>query len=609
MKHNRERPSLTKKWFPAGLTGTSTALLIISDYLIGLPSQLHEAIVFSGMLTILTTLFTITRDNFIKGFIEEWEPWTYDLGRNAAQNLQRTINRLPGLIKLKWIFSGFEDQYRLALLDNLCDLETEGYRIGLTLSLEEVFVPLRVVANIPENIVGGMVPNVLHQESQKIWDFLSKSSDPEFSNYRRIAVIAPPGFGKTTLLKHITVTYARKYHKEKQAPELLPVLLYLRTHYKQISADQPPELSDLIQAHVQSMPAQLQLVLTPEWIEDQLKQGKFLVMFDGLDEVADLEQRQKVSCWVDKQLERYRKSLFVLTSRPDGYSSSPLQKVGTVLMVLPFSPEQTKKFVRQWYLQTEIRSRARNTPKVRSEAQVRAEELIARVSESRVIREMSQNPLLATMIATIHYYGKSLPEKRVVLYQEICNLLLGPRQRAKNIEMLLSAEENKSILQVLAFKLMQRKQKDFSLGLAVEIIQATLEYLAQRPLDPKIYLKQLKEISGLLVERETDVYEFAHLSFQEYLAAAHIKEIRKSTVLVKNVDDPWWHETIRLYAAQSDVTRLIIAVLQKPTVETLLLANELCIEEGVRVKPDVRKQLEELLKSGLESPDLKIARN
>ncbi len=39
------------------------------------------------------------------------------------------------------------------------------------------------------------------------------------------------------------------------------------------------------------------------------------------------------------------------------------------------------------------------------------------------------------------------------------------------------------------------------------------------------------QVSELLVEKEGEIYEFAHLSFQEFLAAAEIVRIRQELML------------------------------------------------------------------------------
>ena len=114
------------------------------------------------------------------------------------------------------------------------------------------------------------------------------------------------------------------------------------------------------------------------------------------------------------------------------------------------------------------------------------------------------------------------------------------------------------------------------------------------------FVNQVRDVCGLLVEKDIDVYEFAHLSFQEYLAAVQIKESNQEKLLIENINHSWWHETIRLYAAQSNATNIIRAALENPTVEAMALAYD-CLEEGLSVDSEVRQQLEAKQEADLES--------
>ena len=80
--------------------------------------------------------------------------------------------------------------------------------------------------------------------------------------------------------------------------------------------------------------------------------------------------------------------------------------------------------------------------------------------------------------------------------------------------------------------------------------------------------------SGLLIEREHQRYSFAHLTFQEYLAATHILEQKLEQELVSHTAEIWWHETIRLYVAQTDATAIVNACITSaaPSIEALTLA-------------------------------------
>ena len=156
---------------------------------------------------------------------------------------------------------------------------------------------------------------------------------------------------------------------------------------------------------------------------------------------------------------------------------------------------------------------------------------------------------------------------------------------------------------------MQRNTRTFAPTEVNNLIASELQTIVNTTLTPGEFLEQIKDVSGLLVEKEQGQCEFAHLSFQEYLAAAQVKDLQQQQqeeILIDNFDNSWWAETIRLYAAQSDATNLIKAALQNQTVGSLSLAYD-CLKESKKVEPQTQRQLENILEAGLTSKDPKIA--
>ncbi len=474
-----------------------------------------------------------------------------------------------------------------------------------TLDLEKVFISLRVGAESPINVSPQLIRKDEAGKDFSIWDFLGKLPT-RAQHHQHIVVLGGPGSGKTTLLEHLALTYALRAEKRQHAtaPRLIPILIYLRDVRNIITGTSPPNIVELIeqQEFVRNLNP------PPYWFENKIAQKKCLIMLDGLDEVADEAQRKLVSAWVNRQLETYQTS-FILTSRPVGYTSAPVENVGVSLEVQPFNSGEVEQFINNWYLQNEIMSQVRREdPGVREEARKKADDLVARIKGSPPIAAMAVNPLLLTMIATIHAIRAVLPGKRVELYAEICDVLLGRRQEAKGIHDPLTSIQKRAVLQVLAFALMRKQTREFTLELACELIEGILSAVTNEgETDPKGFIEQVQNVSGLIVEKTISTYEFAHQSFQEYLAAVQIKTTNQDALLVENIHDSWWSETIRLYAAQGDATALIRTALEKPSVVALTIASD-CLEEAAIIDPEVRRQLERTLHEGIESEDSLIAR-
>jgi len=185
-------------------------------------------------------------------------------------------------------------------------------------------------------------------------------------------------------------------------------------------------------------------------------------MLDGLDEVANPEVRQLVVNWVERQIAAYHKNRFLVTSRPFGYRSNPLVSV-TVLEVRPFTAEQVEDFIHQWYLANEIMSKQKDDSGVRMRARAEANTFLRQLRNTPSLFDLTVNPLLLTMIATVHRYGGELPGNRVALYAEICEVFLGKRQQARGQVLELNPSQLQVVLKPLAYHMMIKGIREIAL--------------------------------------------------------------------------------------------------------------------------------------------------
>jgi len=409
---------------------------------------------------------------------------------------------------------------------------------------------------------------------------------------RNFAVVGPPGSGKTTLLKHLTLSFAAGETPVRRTP----VLLLLRDHAAAIGANAGTKLADLIEASLKDEPPPAQ------WFVDRLRKSKCLIMLDGLDEVADPGLRRKVVDWVERQVEVFGLNQFLVSSRPNGYRDNPVSGF-TVLRVLPFDRKQIERFVRNWYLANEAVAHGKDDPGVRMEAGTGAEDLLNRLHSTPTLQELAVNPLLLTLIATVHRYRSQLPGRRVELLSEICDVFLGKRQQAKGLELDLTPQQKVRVLRVLAFEMMIREVREMKAEEAAAAIAPTLRLVTPNG-EPLEFLRDVEDSSALLVQKENGVYGFAHLVFQEYLASVHIKTEGLVQRLAANAGQSWWHETARLYAAQADAGPIVEACLaqDRPPARVLLLAAD-CEREALELRGELRDRLRRVTEEAIEDPD------
>ncbi|MGF1518512.1 MAG: GUN4 domain-containing protein [Nodosilinea sp.] len=589
------------KWTPSGLGVFLTGHYLLNQDVV----QTALAAFFTG----LTALWV----KFSDGFMKEAEQQAEKAGGSLAQWMFALLGTLGAAVKkrttqLWWeLTSDFEGKY-YKRLEYVCRrFQTQGLEADKdrVLNLQQVFV----LVQICQRSLARTSPNLLRRLEEReesfrgkdIGDFLAlMGHEPDF---RRLAILGAPGSGKTTMMRYLTLMYAartpRKLHPN--APQFIPVLLYLRDVYPTILQKPDLPLADLITDWAKKLQTTDPLKPPTGWFAKKLSQNRCLILLDGLDEVADESQRQQISRWVDRQMYEYPDTPFILTSRPLGYEKAQLQEDVMVLEVESMTTEQIHTFVRNWYLATEVKSQGGEVDLgIREEAEQQANRLIAEIDRQPALAEMASNPLLLTMIATVHRRRASLPLNRVELYREICQVLLEKRQRAKGMTDVLTADQKQSVLQPLALDLTQRNTLKFTLAEVRPLLQAKLATLPGLDWTPEQFLKQLREVDALIAKEQEDVFEFAHRSFQEYLTATEIKETNQEALLIEALNDSesleWWADTMRLYAAQTDTSNLIDAVLRQqapspePSLDMLLLAIDFW-QMGRTVQPASKKAL------------------
>ncbi|MGW4206489.1 NACHT domain-containing protein [Lentzea sp. NPDC004789] len=480
----------------------------------------------------------------------------------------------------KWIdewvrhrLSGFERRYRQSVQNSVRFVDLKGLAtMGFyTPQLDEVFVDVSLVHSDPVKVPSGVLGQQHVEPDRRFIGDLIDKPDPVV-----LAVIGAPGCGKTTLLKHTALLVCRTRRRRRR----VPVLLYLRDHIQAIAQNTP-------------LPEMIHRRASAGWFEQKLDAGSCVVLLDGLDEVADLENRREVADWVERQVACYPLNDFVITSRPHGYQTAPISGAD-VVQVRGFSDQQVTRFAHGWYLAFEQRSTGEKSAAVAKRAAAEADDLLKRLHHNPALYELTVNPLLLTMIANVHKFRGALPGSRVDLYSEICQVLLWRRQEAKKLSSELTADQKMMLLSGLAFVMMSRHVRDLSSEQVKTEFRSFLRRTA-RGIDEDEVLTDMTS-SGLLVERERDLFAFAHLTFQEYLAAHHIREKQLTKALVDNVDDVWWRETTLLHVARVNADPIVQACLDSATVRALSLAFD-CSEHSSELAPELRAELDQLLET------------
>ncbi|HET9082496.1 MAG TPA: NACHT domain-containing protein [Trebonia sp.] len=462
------------------------------------------------------------------------------------------------------------------------DLATGGDHIP---ELGDVYVDVALVSRAQDQVSGDPLGPAAE-------DGVERHSIDELLDRRSPAVLAlagQPGSGKSTLLAHAARRSAQPALRGRGGRRRVPVPLTLREHAASVVANPAVSLPEVARAAVGSAAGRE----PAGWWERLLRRGRCVVLLDGLDEVARSDDRLAVEGWVERQIAAYPGNHFVVTSRSYGLPG-PLTTRADVLVVLPFTAEQVRLFLGRWYLAAERHATGASGRAARRAARMRAAEaadrLLSLLREHPALGDLAVNPLLLTMIATAHRYRGALPGSRADLYGEMCQVLLSRRVQAKDLPELLPWSAKQTLLAALAYVMMRDHVSELNGDQVIKTLRPHLERFPAS-VTGEAFLDDISR-NGLLVETAEGKYAFTHLTFQEYLAARHVSatpDLVKS--LADHVSDPWWHETVLLYAAAADASPIVRACLDNGTIPALTLAFD-CDDASAEIDPELRRRLD-----------------
>ena len=388
--------------------------------------------------------------------------------------------------------------------------------------------------------------------------------------HRSLVILGEAGTGKSTLLAflaHVLATGDRAALPGWPETEwsCLPVLLRLRDFSTWLAARDTAEQSveRLVWGFLRHESADRNLGFCLPALEAAIREGRALVLWDGLDEVHPSRLAQVRASLIAFRREA-PKSRFVLTSRVFAYQHPDcrLPEAEFPIAVLqPFGRDQVDRFVTDWFQELG----AHGGPLL-TEAQALADTFRQEVRRSHCSR-LASNPLLLTLMALVFTDRRDLREERARLFEGAVDVLVLRMDRGLNAEdtritdLLREARRDRCDAISLCERLSMAMQRqgdgdrsaadpgqDVAAGLGETELVAALRLLHPRQdLDWAQALTELiKQRAGLLCEERPAVYDFPHRAIREYLAGcalAHALDFAQQAAGLVH-DRTYWRETI-----------------------------------------------------------------
>ena len=463
----------------------------------------------------------------------------------------------------------------------------------------------------------------------------------------RLLLLGQPGSGKSTFARYLSLTLAEALLRPGafalpdrlpgwSGPARLPILAPLGRLAAGLRGDSAQDIEAGLRAHVERDVADCGAAL----LED-LRQTGGLVIFDGLDEVPDA-RRERLKAALGRFAGEYPLCRVLVTCRTHSYRHDAAWRMDWPVAELAyFSDEKIADFIGRWYEALRSRpDRGAGDGYRRKEATLRA---ALAPDDPRGLRELARTPLLLTVMAIVHGH-KELPGSRVAVYRECVDLLLQRWQQQKVDEggrrslpdalapWGVTDRQLEQGLWEVAYRAHEVGEADRLGGgggralIGGDTLRGVLHRHFAQPDDQRthraveIFLDYCHHANGLVLYQGTfataadgvpePIYAFPHLTFEEYLAARHLKRVKAEGSFTRKAaelaGEPAWREVVRFLGEYLCHDRDGADIDQAHA----LLAR-LCPEEAPETDPDWRRillagELLQALRRETSAPDRQL---
>ena len=248
-----------------------------------------------------------------------------------------------------------------------------------------------------------------------------------------------------------------------------------------------------------------------------------LLVFDGLDEVADIGRRREVVDEISKGISRLQEIAIsmqsIVTSRPTAFANSPglPEQTFLYLQLASINRPLIEQYAEKW-----LRARRLDGKEASDVRRILKDKL-----DQPHLRELARNAMqLAILLSLIQTRGRSLPDKRTALYDSYVELFFN-REAEKSSVVRDLRELLIDIHRYLAWVLHSEAQTKQTRGsVSAERLRQLVEtYLADEGHDPllaqSLFTGMVERVVAL-VSRVQGTYEFEVQPLREYFAARHL---------------------------------------------------------------------------------------
>jgi energy-coupling factor transporter ATP-binding protein EcfA2 len=324
---------------------------------------------------------------------------------------------------------------------------------------------------------------------------------------KQLVILGPAGSGKTTTINRVALDNASKFIKHR-SDGYIPIIVPLRDYGTN-------GLQEVIGSILKRW------AITLEHIEGDLRAGKFLIIFDGLNEVSS-KLRSQCFQEIRSFSREYSLNRFIYTSRSfeyqDDWVSLDDQNLVLACEIEALTRDQIEDCIQRYF-----GNRKKLASQLIEELQVRQQDVW---ENNKSLARLARTPLLLQMLILTFEEKKRIPRSEgELLLGFVDEILLRERSKAAAE---INPDVKKALLATIALKMYQEEISSIDKRYAFSVFSKRLAELKQSGLAKKSYesteIWEELQKNSLIID-DGDLVYWPHPLYQEIFVGLSLRDM------------------------------------------------------------------------------------